>query len=55
MYASGLDWAIVCPFAFVEGKARKRTRKIVRADIVKFLTRKLDETGCKRKAAGISH
>jgi len=45
----------VRPSAFVEGTARKMTQKIARADVTKFLTRKLSETHYEQQAVGISH
>ncbi|MBT6094864.1 MAG: SDR family oxidoreductase [Rhodospirillaceae bacterium] len=65
--ASGLDWTIVRPGAFVDGPAtgtykediqpdeHKLSLKITRADVVDFLNRQLAETGYLRRAVGISN
>lgn len=65
--ASGLDWTIVRPSAFVDGPAtggyreafdataRKLTLKIARADVAGFLTRQLGETRYMGQAVGISY
>ncbi|MGB1390427.1 MAG: hypothetical protein ACPG61_16240 [Paracoccaceae bacterium] len=55
LHARVLDWTIVRPSAFVESIACKMTPKISRADLAKFLTRKLSENRYIGQAAGISH
>lgn len=64
--ASGLDWTIVRPGAFIDGPAagayrenfppeeRRLSLKIPRADIADFLRRQLTETGYLRRAVAIS-
>ncbi|MFK7755185.1 MAG: NAD(P)-dependent oxidoreductase [Sedimentitalea sp.] len=65
--ASGLDWTIVRPAAFVDGPAtgtfkeafpptlRGLTLKISRSDIANFLTRQLSETSYHHRAVAISN
>lgn len=65
--ASGLDWTIVRPSAFVDGPAtgafkedvepndRNLTLKIARADVADFLNRQLSELAYIHRAIGISN
>lgn len=65
--ASGLDWTIVRPSAFTDGRATKAFKediattdrnlalKITRSDIANFLTRQLSDPSYHLKAVGISN
>ena len=67
IHASGLDWTIVRPSAFIDGPAtgafkenfpsseRNLSLKISREDVATFLSNQLDNTSYSRRAVAISN